>query len=443
VATYIVRRWLFVDRSTGLAASLAVQTLLSIVPIAAVLMVFVRIVDPDFGHRFVTQVAEALIPPGASPDAIADQVISLGENADISNIGVWGFLGVVVLAYWLYSTLEKTANEIWRVKRSRPLVTKFTMFYTLASLAPVLVLYSLAQPILSQVTNTFLVTPFLTTAVGLIVLNRFMPNTQVHWWPAIAGGLLSAVLFEAGKLGFGFYVSRVSMATYQNVYGSAALLPVFVVWSYLSWLIVLLGLETAYVLHHLPTVRRQGYVPPGLREERLPPSSPGRTAARLMLAIADNYARRELGTSPEQLDERFDLGLGRVMDLIDRLEESDMLVAITEDAEPGYVPGRPLEQIQVLEVLDLFNRDVDRSRADVLGDLFHQMDRHRNKKLEGLSFHDLVTRERPHEDSAHAGTSVGLPLVAPPPSASVADGERPQATEPESNDASLGVASNE
>lgn len=418
VATYTVRRWLFVDRSTGLAATLSMQTLLSIVPIAAVLMVFVRLVDPKFGREFVVQVAETLIPEGANPDAIAGQVIELGENASVAKLGVWSFLGVVVLAYWLYSTLENTCNEIWRVKRRRPLVSKFTMFYTLASLAPVLVLYSLAQPTLSRVTNTFLVTPFLTTSVGLILVNRFMPNTQVKWWAAASGGLLSALLFELGKWGFGLYVSRVSMSTYENVYGSAALLPVFVIWSSLSWMIVLLGIELSYVLHHLPTVHRQGYVPPGHRAERLPPSAPGRTAARLMLAIADNYARRERGISPEKLDERFDLGLGRVMDLVDRMEEAGLLVHTSDELEPGYVPGRPLEQIEVLEVLALFARDVDRSRADVLGDLFHQLDRHRDRKLAGLSFHDLVTEERPHEDSAHPGTSVGLPTVRASASAS-------------------------
>ncbi len=411
IIVYTIRRWLFIDRCSWRSSALSMQTLLSVVPIAGVLLFFVSSLDPDFGVQLLEAVARSLVPEARSSDDFTQSVIRLGENVSFERLGAWGFLGVVILAYWLYSTLERTLNEIWQVSRRRNLLAKFTTFYTIASLAPVLLFYSLAQPVLSQLTNFVLVTPFVTTSVALVITNRLMPNTKVKWSAAVIGGLVSAVLFELSKWLFGMYVSMISMATYEGLYGgSLAVLPVFVVWSYLSWMIVLLGAELAYTIHHMRGVAQEGYVHPSTRQAGKPQLAPGRTAARLLLAIADNYDRRGKGTTVDDLNERFHVGLAPIVSLVDQLEQAEFILAVRGE-DGGYIPSRPLEKIRLQDLMDLFSGDLERARNDALADLFGELDDHAEREVGDATFRDLVDREGERRAASRSTPSGVLAVV--------------------------------
>lgn len=411
---YTVRRWLFTDRCSALAASLTLQTLLSVVPTIGTVLFFLSKLDPSFGTQFVEQIAYAVGPDVERSRALADALVSLALGVNIEQLGRWGLLVVVVLAFLLFSTLEKTINQIWRVSRSRTLIAKFTMFYTLASLGPIIVFYSLAQPILARI-GSLAITPFVTTGIGLILLNRFLPNQTVRWRAAVVGGLLSAVLFEIGKIAFGRYLSLIAISTYEGIYGSLAILPVFIVWAYLSWMILLLGTETTFVVHHRSVVAREGYVQPNYRVQRRMLPSPGRTAARLLLAIADNYDRRadmpasdegrdddtavsqSIGMTVEALNERFDIGLAPIVALTDQLERAGLIVALGNDQ--GYIPARPLQKIALAPTLHMFDGgDMQAARADVLANLFVELDEVIERKVDGLDYRELVDMERAQRD---------------------------------------------
>ncbi|HLT34651.1 MAG TPA: YhjD/YihY/BrkB family envelope integrity protein, partial [Enhygromyxa sp.] len=396
---------------SSLASGLALQTLLSVVPTVGVILFFIGKLDPSFGTRFITQIAHALGPETDRADDLANALVELAGGVDIQELGRWGLLVVVVLAFLLFSTLEKTVNEIWRVSRKRTLIAKFTMFYTLASLGPIVVFYSLAQPVLARI-GSLAITPIITSGIGLVLLNRYLPNQTVRWRAAIIGGLTSAALFEFGKVAFGRYLSLVAIHTYEGIYGSLAILPVFVVWAYLSWMIVLLGAEITFVVHHLSSVAREGYVQPSHQVQRKLLPSPGRTAARLLLAIADNFDRRAeleadrpkpdgepgapasgFGLSVDALNERFDIGLAPIVAITDQLETAGLIVALGNDQ--GYVPGRPLEQIELGAVIHMFDGgDMKSVRADALAELFEELDSLSARKLGGVSFRELVDMER-------------------------------------------------
>jgi len=133
-------------------------------------------------------------------------------------------------------------------------------------------------------------------------------------------------------------------------------------------------------------------------------ASPGRSAARVMLAIADNYDRRveldaakagaeprAVGLTIDALAERFDVSLIALVAIADHLEHAGLIVSLGGDQ--GYVPGRPLEQIDLGEVLGLFDGDVRKIRADTLTELFEEFDEQQRLRVAALSFRDLIQLE--------------------------------------------------
>lgn len=389
---YAVRRWLFVDRSTTLASSLALQTLLSIVPFAGLVLTLLGLLGEDSGRSFIGTVARALIPDPERSQMISAQVYGLASRVTVENLGVVGFLGSIGGAMLLFITLEDAMNQIWRAKLRRSLVAKFAMFYTLTTLAPLVIFFSLAQPIVARITDQgFSLVPYLSTDLAFVLALRFLPATAVTWRAAFAGGLVGAALFEVGKRGFTLYLG--TFRTYEGTYGALALIPVFCVWAYFSWLIVLLSAEVAYVVQHIDVARRDGFVNPTLRRDPEGGVSAARLAARLVLAVCDHYDRRGTPTEARALVARFHVEPTRLTDVLGRLEAAGVLLRIVGD-DNSYVPARPLDQIRLLDVLRLFRADVDAPRNDSLTDLFERVDRGELGVLGGVTYQDLIVEAR-------------------------------------------------
>jgi len=392
---FVLRRWLVEDRSAGMAAQLTLQTLLSTVPFFGVALLIVGLMDPDSGSGLLEELFRALIPENDRARAMARDAMRLAEQINVSNLGAWGFLVSLAIAFVLFSTLERTFNRVWRVARRRSLLVKFTMFYTLATLGPALMLYSLAEPLIAGFTR-MLGLPVLTTSAGLVLLNRYMPHTAVRWGPAIAGGLVTAVLIELGKVMFGYYATRFALTTYEGLYGSLAIFPIIIVWSYLSWMVVLLGAQLAFVVQRRHTIALQGYLNRYVRERIEVPNDSGRTAARLLLAICDRYARHGSGLSPDDLGERFRLPLDRVGELLIQLERHGYIVDTDTHYEgQSFVPARPLDQLRLLDVLVLFEHEqAQNPRRDRLGKLYDRLDQARLEIVGDTTYAQLIASRR-------------------------------------------------
>ena len=271
------------------------------------------------------------------------------------------------------------------------------MFYTLATLGPLVILFSLAEPLLSGV-SLALGIPLLTSAGALVLLNRYLPYTDVAWDGPLIAGVLTAMLLEIAKLTFGFYAARFAAQTYEGLYGSLAVLPILLIWAYLSWMVVLLGAEIAFVVQHRRNIALLGYLYCYVldRVQVLRPTA--RTAARLLLAICDQYDRRNQGMTADALALRFGIGLDHVVEILERLERENLVLEADRPAEV-FVPARPLDQITVVEVVELFDRDiVQDARDDRLGRMFADFDRHRDGVIADLDFEILVRESRTRND---------------------------------------------
>ena len=260
---FVVRRWTE-DRCPQIAGSLAFTTLLSLVPIFAIVVALLS--SAPFFEEVLIQIKVFLLL-SLVPD-IAGRIITVYMEEFRENAGRLTTVGVGVLfatALALMLTIDRSINAIWRVRQSRPWWISVGSYVLLLTLGPVLIgvsvsvttylMMSIGQEIpgvarqahgmaLSSV-------PLAVSAFAFFLLYRLVPHRRVDWRHALVGGVMAALLFELAKQGFAVYVRHAPALSV--VYGAFAVLPFFLLWLYLSWLVVLLGAELAASLDYWVT----------------------------------------------------------------------------------------------------------------------------------------------------------------------------------------------
>jgi len=264
-AEFFVGVWRRFAQERGLqtAASLTYTTLLSLVPLFTVALAM-STAFPVFDEAVEALqefVFENFLPDARGVDTIAEQITSFTANAGrLTAIGI-GFFAVT--AVMLMLTIEDAMNGIFKVQRSRSLLQRVLMYWAVLTLGPVLIGVSLSMTSfavgasLGAVNLDILaeamlrVLPFVFTCAALMLLYSVVPYRHVPWRHALAGGILAAIAFEAAKRGFALYLAR--FPTYALIYGAFATIPIFLVWVYVSWLVVLAGAALTAMLpaYHL------------------------------------------------------------------------------------------------------------------------------------------------------------------------------------------------
>ena len=253
------------------ASSLTFTTVLALVPFLAVaLAVFTAF--PIFGK--LQGVVQKWLVESLVPDSISRQVLGYLTQfaAKASGLGALGFSILLGTALMLILTIDRTLNNIWRVRRLRPLGQRVLIYWAAITLGPLLLGGSLALTsyVMSASSGLVRTLPdgvgllvdsiqFLVLAAGMAGLYHYVPNTPVKWQHAWVGGLFVAVCMELAKKVLAAYLAKVP--TYSVVYGAFATLPILLVWIYVAWVIVLLGaVVTAYLPSLLAGVARRGTV---------------------------------------------------------------------------------------------------------------------------------------------------------------------------------------
>jgi membrane protein len=249
------------------AAALSFTTVLGLVPLFTVAFIYVARY-PLFEQwlsaleRFL--VRHLLPGSGAAIRPYLDEFTA--KAANLQGIGI---LIVVITAVLLVATIEKEINAIWGAREPRSLIRRIAVYALGVTLGPLaigaavystnwLLEASLAVALVTKPEASALATPI---AIGLATLfftliYAVLPARRVPWRSALAGGLVAALAFEGAKRGFVLYVTNVP--TYQRVYGAVAVLPLFLVWIFVSWIIVLFGAAvTATLVEGPPRTRGQ------------------------------------------------------------------------------------------------------------------------------------------------------------------------------------------
>lgn len=248
------------DRIPVRASALTYSTLLSIIPILALLFAIARGLDFDalMENQFRTSVTQQ------QAELIITWVNSYLEHAQS---GIFIGVGLIMLLWTvliLTDNIERSFNAIWQVKHPRTVFRKITDYFSMLLLLPLLIVISSGLTIfmttyVKQMDNYLLLGPVLKFLVRMIPytltwgmfigLFVFIPNTKVRLSHAILPGILAGSAFQAFQY---FYInSQIWVSNYNAIYGSFAAIPMFLLWTQISWTICLLGAEMSYISQNL------------------------------------------------------------------------------------------------------------------------------------------------------------------------------------------------
>lgn len=405
VLLQVVRQWIR-DRCPQQAASLAFQTVLSIVPILAVATAALR----ALGHfnaqsSFVNFIADNLIP--VSREEISQNLVHFSQNITFESVGLVGLVTTTLLAFVMFNNLESIINFVWRAERGRSVTQKFVVFYFSMTVGPLLLGMSLVEAARFGLTSGLggVLLGLASSFAVLLLANLFLPIPKVRLVPALIGAGLTTILFEVAKLAFSAYVSRFALSSYSGIYGAVAVFPLWLVWIYYSWLTLLLGVEVAHAVQNLATLEHMDQVGAIPLESEILRRVNGVVAARLMGAVAEAYAHDEKALSRRALADRFDLSDEVVDRLVERLESANLVMEVHQDDLHGVAPARPLEHITLADVLGEFeSEDLPEREGEPtskLDAMLSGLERDTHERTSSVTFADLVMDESPAPSSAN------------------------------------------
>ena len=253
---FVLRRW-NEDRCMQIAGSLAFTTLLAIVPVFAIAVALLS--RAPFFEQLYVQIKVFLLI-NLVPE-LAGRIITVYMEEFARNAVRLTWMGVAVLfvsSVVTMITVDRQIHAIWRDPPTRPLWVTMLAYTTLIVLAPLLIAVSVslttylmslsvaveASPEAHDV--MLQVVPTLVSTLAFLLLYKLVPHRRVLWRHAVVGAVVASVLFEGAKELFAIYVANVP--GYNVLYGAFVTIPFFLIWVYVSWLVVLFGAELTAAL---------------------------------------------------------------------------------------------------------------------------------------------------------------------------------------------------
>lgn len=370
------------DRASQMAAALAFRSLFALLPVLVVttivvkglkgtdaLLVLTRDVFRTAGLNTIR-----LIPADGTDTDLAQPSISLAEwlegllsQAFQINLSAVGWIGAAVIIYAAISlmvTIENSFNSVFRAPEGRPWVRRIPLYWFVLTIGPVaagviwflkglfthsiadLIPWATGQAIIGVGWNVFLIWLFM-AAVYI-----YIPNTKVAIRPALVGALVASILFEIGQRFLGVYLQNAFAIS--HLYGSLGLVPLFMFWIYLMWMVVLFGLELSATLQRLrgrdlDDIRQHEADNNGMFD----PVS----IVNIMEVVARDFKAGKVSAA-QQVAEEIAISERLVKTMLSRLVDEGILHRIDRD-DATFSLARPPEQIELNELLEISYELID------------------------------------------------------------------------------------
>lgn len=291
-----------------------------------------------------------------------EQLLDKLENVDFGKIGWAGLLVFIYGATTLLETAEKSFNAVFDVEQGRPWYLRLTYYYTMVTLGPVVIISGqvIQQRLMSVIeegawTNwlagpSLVLAPIVTTWLVLLVMFLLLPHAKVQIRAAALGSFVAALFWVGTKELFAIYATRTGAT---SLYGALALVPLFLLWVYLTWLIVLFGLEVAYVLQAMKSHKFQREFAQTRQHDMVQST----TMLSMLAMIGDTFIKGE-SVRAENLVDQLSITPRLCRLLLQELEKARWIHKVQGHADnlPGYSLAKPPTGIRVADVLTLSNQ---------------------------------------------------------------------------------------
>jgi len=397
-----VPRELVNDNCMRLAASLAYTTLMTLVPVFAIAFVVLSNIGAlqQVAEHVQDLLFQHLLPD--STESVREYIMKYATNIHHGKtISVVSAVVLVFTAISLLTTIERALNRIWNSDHSRRFVARVAIYWSAVTLGPLLIglsiyvsaqvrvsaaLQSFRLPFLQATAASFL--PVIFSCFAFTIIYLLLPNTRVKWRAAALGGAVSGIVWELAKHGFNFYVAN--FVSYTKIYGTLGVLPIFLVWVYVSWLIFLFGAELSYVPQNaesIAAIRRAA-------KQAVPVS------ARLAVAVVSAVCRRFLNAQPPPTPEEISAEIGffpaPVAQVARDLVNAGILAAV-EGNGTRLLPAVAPDQLLVHKVVSWANSVGTLDKGSKIGEYStcRPYDRMIEEAVKDTSFATLAARTDP------------------------------------------------
>lgn len=348
-----------VDRITERASALTYSTLLSIIPILAILFAIAR------GFGFDTLVESQFRSGVASQQA--ELIISwINSYLEHAQSGVFIGIGLIVLLWTvliLTDTIERSFNAIWQVKRPRSVMRKITDYFSMILLLPILIVVSSGLGIfmstyIKDMENYVALAPIVKFLVRLIpyaltwgmftALFIFIPNTKVKLSHAWLPGIIAGSAFQAFQY---FYInSQIWVSSYNAIYGSFAAIPMFLLWTQISWTICLFGAEMCYISQNLSSFNF------GKETANISRRYHDFFCTIILSSICKRFAVGAPAYTAEELSKEHKIPIRLTKKLLYELQDMKLILETSHDEKSDETGYTPAIDINVMTVGMLLNR---------------------------------------------------------------------------------------
>ena len=395
-------RLLHFNNATAMAAALSFRTIFALEPALVLILVISNAVHVTEGdQRWLRSALEAAgfdrdrvveeasgetvgAPPEetsqedpAAPvgrtaaDVIIDVVDGVQEKLTLGRIGPLGVLLLIWTTLTLLTTIELSLNRIFEAPRSRPFFRRILMYWAAVTLVPIvlLVVDYLRDKAAGALENAPIMGPLVAFAgwagnfiVGVVVLGvvyKLMPNTRVRFRAAASGAVITLALWLLAKFGFQVYRNAFVRTDNVNIYGALGLLPLFLFWLYISWLVFLFGAQIAHTGANLRRLESAELA----RKITIGPAD--MLAAAIVVAVP--HAAGQGPVAFERIERQLGSPDAVVRKVMDGLVALGIVCAVEHDAGDAYVMAKSLDRIPVLEVME-FLPDTDEHARDAVAD---------------------------------------------------------------------------
>jgi len=386
------------DRITILASGLVYTTLISIVPFVSFLVAFLslfNVLQPFY--TLLTDLFTSIFG-----DVAGGQLVDMLErySSNASGLGIFGLVSFIITSILLFNRVWSVVNQIYRSATAQMNVVRRTIgFLTLLIIGAILLgayvsVKSLFSALVIRVlgwnfSNSILMMlirnlgPWIIGWLFLFLIVMVAPNAKVSKLSASIGSIVgTAGMYVVNEL-FSSLISQV--LDYSVIYGSFAVVFLFLLWVYMIWVVILGAVEVSYVHQYQPE-----------KSTIVKPSSPAEQLANginVMMVIGQKYRNGNGETKIRDITDRLLMNERQLFAVLDLLVEKQFIIS-TNPTRTAWVPARPLEDLKVVNLVEaLYGEVYLEQNLDTIGDaIASQINSKGIKTLGNLSVANLVER---------------------------------------------------